>query len=154
MGPDPNPPVINSVSPAAGTTNISVGTAVSATFSEAMDQSTITTNTFFLLDPSSNVVSATLAYQPSTLTATLTPSTALDAGTTYTATVVGGPGGVTDVSSNALAADYIWSFTTQAPDTTAPTINSVDPAPDAADVNPNTPISVVFSEARKSTWIM
>ncbi len=46
--------------------------------------------------------------------ATLTPQTALQYGATYTVTVKGGAGGVTDCAGNALAADSSWSFTTEA----------------------------------------
>ena len=42
------------------------------------------------------------------------PQSALAYGATYTATVKGGSGGVTDVAGNALAADVSWSFTTEA----------------------------------------
>ena len=43
------------------------------------------------------------------------PERALQHSTTYTATVKGGAGGVTDAAGNALAADSSWSFTTAAP---------------------------------------
>ena len=49
--------------------------------------------------------------------ATLTPTSALAANTTYTATVKGGSTGVKDLAGNALAADFTWSFTTAAPPT-------------------------------------
>ena len=45
----------------------------------------------------------------------LKPDSALAHSTTYTARIVGGSGGVTDVAGNALAADHTWSFTTRAP---------------------------------------
>ena len=47
-------------------------------------------------------------------TATLTPSSPLASGTTYSATVKGGSAGVKDVAGNALSADFTWSFTTVA----------------------------------------
>src|SRR5262249_1401721 len=46
--------------------------------------------------------------------ATLTPSSQLAASTTYTATIVGGSGGVKDLAGNALASNVVWSFTTGA----------------------------------------
>jgi hypothetical protein len=55
-----------------------------------------------------------VTYDGPSQTATLTPTTALAAGAAYTATVVGGAGGVTDVAGNALAANVVWSFTTAA----------------------------------------
>jgi hypothetical protein len=73
-----------------------------------------------LQDGGGTAVPATVAYDAGTLTATLTPSAALDPSTTYTATVQGSnPGGppvVTDAAGNALVNDESWSFTTAAPD--------------------------------------
>jgi hypothetical protein len=78
-----------------------------------MAASSITSTTFQLKDAANVVVPATVAYNANTQTATLTPQSALAYGTTYTATVKGGAGGVTDVAGNALAADAAWSFTTE-----------------------------------------
>ena len=87
---------------------------MSATFSEFVKQSTLTTSSFVLKDPSNTVVPATLTYDSSTNIATLTPQAALQYGTTYTATVKGGAGGVTDYVGNPLPSDVSWSFTTEA----------------------------------------
>ena len=57
---------------------------------------------------------ATVSYDPATSVARLTPSAALQYGTTYTATVKGGSGGVTDYVGNPLAADVTWTFATEA----------------------------------------
>src|SRR5439155_17993332 len=46
--------------------------------------------------------------------ATLTQSAALAASTTYTATITGGASGVKDLAGNALASNFVWSFTTGA----------------------------------------
>ena len=81
-------------------------------FSEAMNASTINTNTVQLRNSSNQLVPATVGYNPGTLTATLTPSALLATSTTYTATVVGGASGVKDAAGNALAADETWTFTT------------------------------------------
>ena len=71
-------------------------------------------------------IAATVAYTASTLKATLTPSAALTAATTYVARVKGGTGGIKDVAGNVLAADVTWTFTTArgAPDTTPPTVTA------------------------------
>ena len=55
-----------------------------------------------------------MSYDPATSVATLTPQAALQYGATYTATVKGGSGGVTDYVGNALAADVTWTFATEA----------------------------------------
>ncbi len=68
---------VTSVSPASGATSVSTGTSVTALFNESMNASTMNTSTFQLLNSSSGVVAATVSYNASTLTATLTPSQAL-----------------------------------------------------------------------------
>ena len=105
-------PTVISVSPLNGATGVSVGTTVSAIFSEAMNAATITGTTVELRNPSNVVVTGTVSYNPSTRTATLTPSASLTASTVYTAKVIGGASGVKDVAGNALANDFTWSFTT------------------------------------------
>ena len=82
--------------PAHLAAGINVGTAVSATFSELMRASTITSSNVVLQGPGGAAVPATLSYDAATSVATLTPQAALQYGTTYTATVKGGSGGVTD----------------------------------------------------------
>ncbi|MDP9052712.1 MAG: NPCBM/NEW2 domain-containing protein [Acidobacteriota bacterium] len=106
-------PIVTSTSPVSGATAISVNTTVSATFSTAMQVASLTTNTVTLVQQSTATqVSATVGYNGTTKTATLTPSAALVAGALYTATVKGGAGGAKDSSGNPLAADFVWSFTT------------------------------------------
>ncbi len=84
---------------------------VTATFSEALDPSTVTSSTFKLVDASSAAVPATVSYDINARMATLTPSQPLAYGGTFTATVKGGASGVKDLAGNPLASDYTWSFT-------------------------------------------
>ena len=70
-----------------------------------MSAGSITSSTFQLKDAANAVVPATVTYDAATSTATLTPQTALTYGATYTVTVKGGAGGVTDLAGNPLAAD-------------------------------------------------
>jgi hypothetical protein len=113
---DTIPPTITSVVPANGATGISINPTVTATFSEAMDPSTIGSSTFGLRDSSGNLVSATISYNSSPRVATLTPSAALANSTQYTATITGGATDprAKDLAGNALAANRTWSFTTAA----------------------------------------
>ena len=96
-----------STCPANGATDVAVNTSITATFSEAMDTSTITTGTFLLNDGSTNIVGA-VTY--SDTTATFTPAADLDYDTTYTATITTG---AKDLAGNSLEADYTWSFATK-----------------------------------------
>src|SRR5919197_1060156 len=112
---DTTPPTVTSVAPVAGATGVAASTSVAAQFSKALDATTVTTSTFQLKDPGGNVVPAAVTYDSTSRTATLTPSSLLANSTPYTATVKGGSSGVKDSNGNALAADYVWSFTTGAP---------------------------------------
>jgi Domain of unknown function (DUF4082)/Bacterial Ig-like domain/G8 domain/IPT/TIG domain/Viral BACON domain/Putative binding domain, N-terminal len=110
--PDTTPPTVTSVAPANGATGVGTTAMVMATFSEAMNASTITTGTFVLRNPSNAVVAATVSYNASTRVATLDPSQPLSGSTTYTATITGSSAGVKDAAGNPLANDVVWSFTT------------------------------------------
>jgi hypothetical protein len=99
---DTTPPSVTSINPAGNATGVSVSTSITATFSEAMDSSTITTSTFTV-----SGVSGTVTYSGNT--ATFTPSGNLAYNTTYTATITTG---VRDLAGNAMASNYTWSFTT------------------------------------------
>ncbi|WP_427116607.1 DUF7594 domain-containing protein [Pseudarthrobacter scleromae] len=104
-------PTVTGASPVDGATGTAVSTNVTATFSEAMNTSTITSDTF-TLKTGTTAVSAAVTYSGTGNTATLNPGTDLAAGTTYTATVKGGSTGVKDAAGNALASDKTWTFTT------------------------------------------
>jgi hypothetical protein len=101
---DTTAPTVVSVSPEDEATGVAVDTVVTATFSEAMDDSTITTSSFTL-----DSVAGSVSYDSGTYTATFTPSADLTADTTYTATL---STVITDVAGNSLAAEYSWSFST------------------------------------------
>ncbi len=108
---DTTPPVVTGVSPAGGATGVATTTVVKATFSEAMTATTIS-GTTVRLQAGASAVPATVAYNATTRTATLTPSAALVPATTYTATVLGGASGVKDLAGHALATTFTWTFTT------------------------------------------
>jgi len=105
---DNTPPTVTSTAPTSGATGVAVSSAVTATFSETMDFSTISTDTFTL--SGSTPVTGTVNYDSVTRTATFTPSATLDGSTFYTATITTG---VKDMAGNPLAAPYSWSFITQ-----------------------------------------
>ena len=109
----PVPPTVVSVTPANGT-SVAVDSQVTARFSEPMDPASITASTFFLR-AGSTTVTGSVTCSSGTTTATLTPSSQLQAGTTYTVTVKGGTTDprVKDSSGTAMSADYSWTFTTQ-----------------------------------------
>ena len=146
--PDTTAPTVSSTNPANAATGVALNQQVAATFSEAMDSLTITTATFTLLQ-GSTPVSGAVAYAG--VTATFTPASSLAASTEYTATITTG---AKDLAGNALASNKVWSFTTgTAPDTTAPTVSSTNPANAATGVALNQQVAATFSEAMDSLTI-
>jgi hypothetical protein len=125
---DLTPPTVSAVSPPDQATGVSTSSVVAATFSEAMSDSTVSATTFALkVTQTGTPVSASVSYDPATRTATLTPGPLLT-GTSYTARIVGGAGGVTDLAGNPLSVDRTWSFTTSSADTSPPE-TSIDQGP-------------------------
>jgi Domain of unknown function (DUF4082)/Bacterial Ig-like domain len=146
-GADATPPTVVSVTPAAGAAGVNTGTTVTATFSEPMDPATINASTVELRDPGNTLVAGLVEYNPTTRAATMTPTSALAAGTTYTATVRGGASDprVKDVAGNALASSFSWSFTTsgsQPPSGCPCTIWSATTTPAIASFNDNTAVEL------------
>ena len=112
---DTTPPSVSTTAPSAGATGVPASVAPAVTFSEPMTAASITSTTFRLVQQgSASPVAAGISYDSATRTATLDPGADLQPETTYTATVVGGSGGVTDVAGNPLPADFVWTFTTAA----------------------------------------
>ncbi len=127
---DTTAPTISSVTPAADATSVAANTNVDAVFSEAMNSSTITSSTFTLTKQgSSTPVAATVSYDSQANRATLNPTSDLEAGATYTATIKGGSGGVKDAAGNALAQDKTWSFAVASPTDTTPPETTITSGP-------------------------
>ena len=117
---DTTAPTVASVTPAAASIGIDIGANVTATFSENINSSTLTSSTFELRNVSTNVlVLVAITYDSASRIATLNPTGNLANSTTYRATIKGGTSGVKDSAGNALSADYIWTFSTEAGTTTA-----------------------------------
>ena len=113
--PSLTPPTVVSVIPAGASTGICQGAFVSATFSKAMNPATINTGTFTLAGASP--VTGTVSLDSANLVATFTPSSPLALNTQYTAAITTG---ARDQFGIALAADFVWTFTTAAAPCPAP----------------------------------
>jgi methionine-rich copper-binding protein CopC len=101
----PSHPAVTSATPYAGSSSNQVGTAPTATFSEAVVPSTVS---FTLKDPAGNTVPGSVSFNGADTVATFTPSGSLAAGTTYAATV----SGAQDASGETMLAPYTYTFTT------------------------------------------
>lgn len=144
-------PTITTRAPASAATGVSTLATVTATFSEPMLSGTITGTAFNLKKTSdSSAVTATVTYNAASNTATLTPSSALLGSTQYTATITTG---VQDSAGNALATTSTWNFTTSAPDTTAPTVSSVNPVNVSTNISQGSPVAIAFSELMNTASI-
>ena len=108
---DTAPPAVTSATPVDNDTRIPVNTTITATFSEEIDASAITTTTLTVNSETSGTVSGSVTNNGNT--ATFTPSDNLSYNTTYTVTIKSGNNGVKDLAGNALTEDYAWSFMTE-----------------------------------------
>src|SRR5437764_801199 len=100
-------PTVSSETPASSATGICQSATVTATFSEAMNPTTINSTTFTVTGPGSTPVAGVVSYAAST--ATFTPNSPLALNTLYTATITTG---AQDVFGDALASNFVWTFTT------------------------------------------
>jgi ice-binding like protein/Big-like domain-containing protein len=142
---DTTPPTVIATLPVSGAMSVPTNQTITATFSEAMDSSTITANGTFALAVAGvggAAVPGTVGYAGTT--ATFQPASPLAANTEFTATITTA---AEDLSGNALAANFVWSFTTGAgPDTTSPTITLTAPASVGMNVPLNAAVSATFSK--------
>lgn len=100
-------PVVMSTSPQNDAVNADRNIVVSATFSEAMDETSIN-STSFTLKQGATIIAGEVTYTG--MVATFTPASTLNAAEVFTATVT------TDAKSSAgmfLENNYEWSFTTE-----------------------------------------
>ncbi|MDZ7767350.1 MAG: Ig-like domain-containing protein [Melioribacteraceae bacterium] len=141
-------PTVSSTNPADGAIEVPFNQQITATFSEEMNSSTITTASFTLMQGTS-FVAGTVSYTGTT--AAFAPSSNLSPNTDYTATITTT---AKNLAGNGLAANYTWTFTTgSAPTVTPPTVSSTAPANTATDVPINQKIAATFSVAMDATTI-
>jgi hypothetical protein len=146
-GANPNlvAPIVSSEMPLSASAGLCT-TAVTATFSLPMNPTSINASTFTLTGPGTTVVTGTVSYDPSSTTATFTPSSALGA-TPYTAMITTG---ATDEYGIALANNFVWTFTPGS--CVPPTVISVTPILTAG-VCASTTVSATFSQAMNPSTI-
>ena len=136
------PPTVTSTVPAASAVGVPIGNSFTATFSEAMGPATITPLTFTLQN-GATPIAGTVSY--SGVTAVFAPQVSLTPGTNYTASITNG---AKDPAGVALAANYVWNFTTAAVlDTTRPTVTSTSPNNGATNVTLGNALTATFSKA-------
>ncbi len=145
-------PTVMSAAPPTGTGGACPNTMVTATFSAAMNPTSIDAATFTLTAPGAIAVAGVVTYDAPSSTATFTPSATLALSTLYTATITTG---ATNAGGTALAANFVWTFTTGTAPCQAgpPTVVSTVPADGVGGVCQNTIMVADFSEAMNPTTI-
>jgi hypothetical protein len=142
-------PVVISTNPVHRAINVPINQKITATFNEKMNPGTINSSSFMILNGITQI-SGALSYNETNATITFIPSAYLLPSTTYTGKVLRT---VKDLMGNALQADYVWTFSTTAPDNTAPTVISTSPVNTETNVALNKVIRATFSEAMKPSTI-
>ena len=137
--------------PVNGAAGVPLNQKISATFSEPMNPATITAATFTATGPGGTAVGGAVTYVAGSNTAIFAPTANLTASTVYTATITTG---AMSAPGNALAANFVWTFTTgTTTQTSAPTIISTSPVNAATAVPLNQKVSAIFSTAMNAATI-
>ena len=92
--------------------SVSQAVQVTATFSDDMDASTISTSSFTLVDGFGAPVAGTVSYNAPTRTATFSPAANLADGTFFTATL---SSTIRNLNGKRLNGSYSWTFVTAGP---------------------------------------
>lgn len=134
------PPLVVLTDPYPGSSEVPVNTNINAHFNKALNPSTINSSTF-LLRANNSSVPGSVSYKDSI--ATFNPSSSLQEGTIYIATITTA---VEDLYGNFPETNYNWNFITKEVDRTPPRIVSTYPRDDDDDVPVNIRITATFSE--------
>ena len=142
-------PTVTAVSPTAAATGVSTGTStaprtVTATFSEpiaGLPTGTAAAAPGFTLKQGTTTVASKVLYDPTTRTATLTPTSVLAADKSYTASLTTA---VKDLAGNPIVATS-WTFVTGP----RPTVSARTPSSGTTGVKRTTNLTATFNEAVK-----
>ena len=136
-------PTVLSTNPANAAVNVPLNVSPTATFSTAMNPTTINATTF-TLKQGNTAIAAAVSYAGTT--ATINPTANLTAGLVYTATI---STGATSVGGAAMATAFVWTFTAGST-VVAPVVVSTCPMNGAINVQITTRICAVFSKGMDS----
>ncbi|OEC86303.1 Ig-like domain-containing protein, partial [Methanobacterium sp. A39] len=140
FGMDSTIPTVKSIDPANNSVNVPINKVIKVTFSESIKRGTL--SIYVKNSSTGKYVPITTSISGNVLTITLNSN--LTKGTTYN--IILNAGSITDLAGNALKA-YTTKFTT---DATAPTVKSIDPSNNSANIPINKTIKITFSEPVKA----
>ncbi|MDX6475769.1 MAG: hypothetical protein QOH95_1280 [Gaiellaceae bacterium] len=144
---DPAAPTVVTTAPAADASDVDANLPLTASFSRPMDPSTITASTFNVRPignssgtDAGGAVDASVSYDDSTNTATLTPSAPLTHGASYRVVMTTA---IRAQDGKALASGISWTFAVSPP---PPTIAlTASPAGGATGVNVDVPVKLTYN---------
>ncbi len=102
-------PTVISTVPGNLATDVPINQIIHATFSEGIAPATVNATNFTVSAPGGVSVAGVVTYDSGSSVVTFAPAAGLANNTKYTATI---KTGITDLSGNILANDYVWTFTT------------------------------------------
>jgi hypothetical protein len=137
-------PTVLSTDPVNLATGVAANKVITATFSEAMNASTITDASTFTIKQGTTAIVGSVLYTGTT--ASFTPSSSLLPGITYTATI---STAAKNLAGNSIASNYVWTFTTSI----FPMVILTNPLDLATNVALNKVITANFSEAMDASTI-
>lgn len=138
-GADVTAPTVLFTSPVNDAVDVPLTTTVQVAFDEPMDCTTLDGTSVTLTQAGAPVLATLTCFGTSV---TLAPTAPLAPQTLYTGTVTTG---AQDLAGNALAADYVWTFTTGADaDLTPPVVVFTNPADNANGVAIGAPVQAAF----------
>ena len=130
------PPIVTNTDPSNNAVSVVLNKNITATFSVAMNPSTLTSASF-IVKQGATVVAGTVSYAGTTVS--FIPSAPFMPNKVYTVTLTTS---ASDGAGVPLAADYVWTFNTGI----SPTVISTDPANNASGVVFNKIVTATFSE--------
>ena len=137
-------PVVVSVNPENATINVPLDKTISVVFNQEMKASTFDLSSFTLQGTTLVVGTVSISGK----TASFKPTAPLAANTTYTGTI---RTTVTNITGQALEADYVWTFSTGT--TLNPMVISTDPINKATDVVINKVVAANFNMPMDQTTL-
>lgn len=138
-------PAILGTQPSNGATDVDKTEPIVIAFDEPIDAKSLgsqTVRVFKSSDGPAGAVPGTVSYDALTQSVVFDPISDLEEVTEYSAEI---EEGIQSASGGALAAGYAWTFQTK--DQTPPAVVFSVPAPNAINVEPYEPITIVFHEA-------
>ena len=149
---DTTPPQVSLTVPANNAGSVPTNVHYTVQFTKPIDPSTLTSDTFSVVDRTSNIpVTGLIQVDPSGVTASFIPDQPLPIGRSFSVNLATG---IQDTAGNRLVANATFVFTTAyAPETTAPHLLAESPANGQVDVPVNALIDLGFNEPLNITTV-